>query len=413
MGCHRKELRKCAWLETGMTLKVMVYSHAWAPSVGGVQTVTVTLARGLTDWAKNHPGENVEVTLVTQTPIDGMDDRDVPFRVVRQPSKKELISLIRSADIIHIANPAFLPLAFGWLFRKPVVVEHDGYQSVCPNGLLLFEPDRSVCPGHFLTRRYGKCIQCNSEGKGWPGSFLSLVLTFPRRWLAARVKVNIAPTQHIARRTALPRTRVIPHGVPERSVLANAGTSANDGNVPYFAYVGRLVLEKGLPVLLRACAKLSENGYSFRLKIIGDGPERQHLENMTTDLDLRPRIDFLGSVPAESVPRLLNDAMAVIMPSIWEDVAPLVAYEQLMQGHLVIASDIGGLGEIVDGVGLKFPPGDANALTMCMRRVFEEPYLVSELRDKAQRRAAEAFTQQRMVADHVCVFKELAGIEAE
>jgi glycosyltransferase involved in cell wall biosynthesis len=396
-----------------MALKVMIYSHAWAPTVGGVQTVTITLAQGLTEWPGSHPGEDVEVTLVTQTAADGMDDRDVPFRVVRQPRKTELISLIRSTDVIHIANPAFLPLALGWLFNKPTVVEHDGYQSVCPNGLLIFEPDRSVCPGNFLARRYRKCIQCNSGGMGWLRSFLSLVLTFPRRWLAARAMVNIAPTQHIAGRIMLPRTRVIHHGVPCYSSLGDGRISANDNNAPYFAYVGRLVREKGIPVLLRACAKLSESGCLFRLKIIGDGTERERLEAMAKELGLRPSIDFLGSVPVGSIPGLLNGAMAVVMPSIWEDVAPLVAYEQLMQGRLVIASDIGGLGEIVDGLGLKFPPGDANALMMCMRRALEEPDLVKELQDKARRRAAEAFTQERMVTDHLCVFRELAGIDAE
>src|SRR5579862_8204856 len=130
VGCDSCELHRRAPIEGCMALKVMIYSHAWAPTVGGVQTVTTTLARGLTEWFGSHPGEDVEVTLVTQTAAGGMEDCDVPFRVVRQPRKTELISLIRSTDAIHIANPAFLPLALGWLFNKPTVVEHDGYQSV-------------------------------------------------------------------------------------------------------------------------------------------------------------------------------------------------------------------------------------------------------------------------------------------
>jgi glycosyltransferase involved in cell wall biosynthesis len=83
-----------------------------------------------------------------------------------------------------------------------------------------------------------------------------------------------------------------------------------------------------------------------------------------------------------------------------------------MHGHLVIASDLGGLGEIVDDVGLKFPAGDAEALAVCMRRVLEEPDLVKDLRSRALQRARAAFTLEHMVANHIGVFNELAGTSA-
>ena len=388
----------------------MIYTQAWAPLVGGVQTVTRDLATGLCDWARTHPGEAIDVTVVTQTPAGDMNDAELPFRVVRQSGMWKLLSLIRSADILHIANPAFVPLALGWLLGKRVVLEHDGYQSACPNGLLIFQPDRSVCPGHYLARRYAKCIQCNAGEMGWRKSVLSLLFTFPRRWLARRVAVNIAPTRHVGKRVALPKTRFIPHGVPRYSSAAiSPSQPANSHDVPYFAYAGRLVVEKGLPVLLRACSILSEQGLLFHLKIVGDGTERIQLERMAGELGLESRVEFLGSALVENIPRLLSGTVAVIIPSIWEDVAPLVAYEQLMHGHLVITSDIGGLGEIVDGLGLKFPPGDAEALAVCMRRVLEDPDLVTSFRRMASQRAQESFTLERMVADHLFVFKELAG----
>jgi glycosyltransferase involved in cell wall biosynthesis len=80
-----------------------------------------------------------------------------------------------------------------------------------------------------------------------------------------------------------------------------------------------------------------------------------------------------------------------------------------MHGRLAIVSDIGGLGEIVDGVGLKFPPGDAQVLADCMRRAAEEPGFAADVRKRAQQRAQEAFTLERMVENHLGVYKELAG----
>lgn len=387
-------------------MKLLIYTHVWKPVLGGVQTVTADLAEGFTAWGTAHPGENVDVTIATETPTGNMNDAVLPFRVVRQPEWGKLASLMREADVIHIANPALKPLLLARWLRKPTVIEHDGYQAACPNGLFLFQPDRTVCPGYFLARRYGKCLECNSAEMGTLKSFVRVVLTFPRRWLAQRVDVNVAPTAHIGRRIALPNTRVIHHGVPQYFHPA-AHAAGNNVKPPYFAYVGRLVIEKGLPVLLNACAELARDGRDFRMKIVGDGTERANLESMARDLNLDSRLDFLGAFPVAEVQGLLGDAAAVIMPSIWEDVAPLAAYEQLMHGQLVIASDIGGLGEIVDGVSLKFPAGDSHALAACMRRVLNEPDMARDLKALAQKRALDAFTQERMIADHLAVYREL------
>ena len=87
--------------------------------------------------------------------------------------------------------------------------------------------------------------------------------------------------------------------------------------------------------------------------------------------------------------------------------APVAASEMLIQGHLVIASDIGGLGEIVDGVGLKFPAGDAVALESCMRQVLENSELANELRLKARRRGEEIFGEKRMVEEHARLYQAL------
>lgn len=388
-------------------MKLLIYAHSWAPSVGGIETVTMVLALGLANWKATDAGEAIEVTLVTQASANGMDDSALPFRVVRQASQGELAKLVRSADIIHIANPAFMPLFWGWLFRRPVVLEHDGYQSICPNGLLVHEPDRSVCPGHFMAGRYGECVRCNSVSLGWVKSLRSLLLSFPRRWLSRRVARNIAPTNHIGRRIALPRTQIMYHGVPDLASPCPANRTEGDETLPCFAYVGRLVMEKGVPVFLLASKKLSQNGYSFLLRIIGDGSERSRLEQMTEALGLRSRTEFVGAVRADAMAGFLEQATAVVMPSVWEDVAPLAASELLMQGHLVIASDIGGLGEIVDGAGLRFPAGDSDALEACMRQVLDNPKMASALRLKARQRGIEVFSEKRMVEEHAHLYQTL------
>ena len=149
-----------------MKLNLLLYSYDWLPLVGGVQSVTADLAEGLSEWSSVHKDDVVSVTLITQTPGLGMDDSKLPFAVIRRPRLAELINQVWSADVVHLANPALLPLALAWLLRKPTVVEHHGYQSICPNGILLYGPDTSICPGHFMAGRYGKCYKCNSARMG-------------------------------------------------------------------------------------------------------------------------------------------------------------------------------------------------------------------------------------------------------
>lgn len=388
-------------------MKLLIYTHAFAPMIGGIETYTMLLAQGLCQ-ATPSGADSFEVTVVTQAVANGMDDSILPFRVVRRPGVAQLACLVWETDVVHIANPAFLPMLFAWFLRKPTAVEHDGYQSACPNGLLFHEPTHSDCTGHFLAHRYRECLRCNSGNSGKWGSFRMLLLTFPRRWLCSRMSVNIGASHHVAGRVAMPRTQVIYHGVPISPAVPQSDEPPTSSGA-CFAYVGRMVREKGVPVLLRAAQLLATQGYGFRLKLIGDGPVRSDLERMTDELGLRGRTVFTGFLQGQALEEALREATAAVMPSIWEDVSPLASTEHMMGGRLLIASDLGGLGELVDGAGLKFAAGNAEALAECLRRVLEDPNLVRELGAKARARALKLFAQDRMVSDHMRLYFQIAS----
>jgi glycogen synthase len=390
-----------------MRIKLLMYSHDWFPLLGGVQTVTLSLAEGLVQWGQTHAGESFELIFATQTMRDGMDDAKLPFKVVRRPSAKELFGLLRWADVVDLAGPTVLPLALTWMLKKPTVLEHHGYQSVCPNGLLVYEPTHTVCPGHFMASRYHKCVQCNKKEMGLVGSIRSLGLTFPRRWLAKRVTTNVGVSPYVAQRIDLPRTIAIWNGVSATPVPEYGGEAEFDGRCVCFGYLGRLVTEKGLPVLLRASRDLAAKGYSFRLRIVGDGPERANLEKMAQEYGLADRTEFVGSVPATAIKETLNGVSVIVMPSVWEDVAPLVAMEQLMEGRLLVASDIGGLGQIAADGGLLFPAGDADALSKLMLQILTDPVWAFNLGKRGRQRALTTFTVERMIAEHVDRYRSL------
>jgi glycosyltransferase involved in cell wall biosynthesis len=391
-----------------MPARVLIYTHAFAPKVGGVETVVMSLATGLAGLTSVDRLASLDITVVTPTPRGQFDDESLPFRLVRQPSVAQLAHLIRAADIVHLAGPAFLPLLLGLFFRTPLVIEHHGYQAVCPNGLLLHTPTRTACPGYFMTRQYCQCLCCNAVDRGWLKSMSMLLTTFPRRWMCGLVRRNIAITHHVAMRLQLPRCQIIYHGV-EDTLAARRHPLSVPANAVCFAYVGRLVSEKGLTLLVEAARRLKDQGYEFRLKFIGDGPERQRLEDLTAAFGLREEVAFTGFLKTEALQKAVEDAQAVVMPSLWEETAGLAAMEQMMRGRIVIASDIGGLRELVEGVGLKFPVGDVDRLASCMKRVLDEPNLTKVLGQKARQRAHQLFLEERMVAQHRGVYWEAVG----
>jgi glycosyltransferase involved in cell wall biosynthesis len=143
------------------------------------------------------------------------------------------------------------------------------------------------------------------------------------------------------------------------------------------------------------------------VKFIGDGPERSGLQASVEAFGLSQRVFFTGYLHGKLLESALSDVTAVVMPSIWEETAGLSAIEQMMRGRLVIAADIGGLGEMVGEAGLKFQAGDADGLALCMKRVLNEPALTSVLGEKARARALQLFREDRMVADHVALYREL------
>src|ERR1700680_4942057 len=250
-------------------MKLLIYSHFFAPTMGGVENIVLSLARGLTELQSPEGLAEFEITLVTQTPRGSFDDQALPFAVVRQPNLMRLWSMIRASDVIHVAGPAIAPVALGRLARKPVVIEHHGYQAICPNGLLSYQPERTICPGHFQERRYWECWRCQNYELSPQRSLFNLLQMFPRSWLVRRAARNLAITRHVRDRHKLPRTEMVYYGIEDplargRSILP----VANPTDKISFAFVGRFVPEKGIPVLVEAVRQLISEGEAFDVRLI-------------------------------------------------------------------------------------------------------------------------------------------------
>jgi glycosyltransferase involved in cell wall biosynthesis len=388
-------------------MKLLIYSHSFAPSIGGVETSVFALAQGLSELRRGEQPQ-FAITIATQSLAHEFDDSFLRFAVIRRPTIGNLWRVIRHSDVIHIAGPALTPLLLGFLARKPIVVEHHGYQAICPNGILIHQPDGTICPGHFQARRYAECLRCQSTQLPVHRSVLSLLLTSLRFVLVRKAAKNLAITGHVRERHKLANTQIVYYGIEDPGTRVDSNFASSRKSI-CFAFVGRFVPEKGIPVLLQAARQLMAESALFKVVLIGDGPERAMLENIISRDQMQKHVRITGYLRGAELEQSLRDVDVVVMPSVWEETAGLAAIEQMMRGRLVIASDIGGLGEVVGDAGLRFAAGDSAALAVCMRRALQEPSLIERFGRSARLRALSFFTRKRMIEEHQSVYEHVVN----
>ena len=146
--------------------------------------------------------------------------------------------------------------------------------------------------------------------------------------------------------------------------------------------VGRLIPLKAYDILLQALTILAGRGYSFRLSLAGDGPEREPLAKLATGLGIGDRVHLLGEV--DDVPQCLQSAHIMVHPSRSEGMSNTIL-EGMAAGLPVVAAHTGGTPEIVQDrqTGLLVPPDDPLALAEALACLLDTPGLREQLGNAA------------------------------
>ncbi len=208
------------------------------------------------------------------------------------------------------------------------------------------------------------------------------------------------------------RAAVIPNGVDtsqfvaalERSEAREAlALSPRDVSI---GLVGRLTVQKGQEVLLRAAPRVLAALPAARFLMVGDGEDRGRLEALATRLDLANRVRFLGT--RRDVPLLMRALDIFVLPSHWEGM-PISLLEAMAAGLPVVASNVTGSREaVVDAeTGLLVPPGDAGALAEAIIRVGSDPDFALRLGKAARERVMVTYSVDAMVAATAAVYEDL------
>jgi len=191
-------------------------------------------------------------------------------------------------------------------------------------------------------------------------------------------------------------------GLPEEKIFVKPNflsnpSEPNYSNGGYVVFIGRLSSEKGLNTLISTFKILKYITYDhFSLKIIGDGPQRKHLENMVRAKNIH-NIEFIGRRSFDECMEFLKNSMFMVMPSICYEGFPLVIGEAFACGKPVIASKLGALTELIeDGkTGLLFEPRNPKDLASKIKMMLENKGNCIEMGKKARKEFEKKYTAEK------------------
>lgn len=302
-------------------MKILHYSPAFLPHVGGLELNVANIATRLQRLGH-------EVTIVTQTASAEPDN--FPFRVVRRPSVLELLRWTLWCDVFFQANISLRGLWPLLLVRRPWAVSHHSWY-------------------------------CQTEGRiAWQDRLKRFVL----RWAAASVAVSRA----VADDLDVPSTVILnPYRDDLFRVLPGVERTRD------LLFVGRLVSDKGIDLLVEALALLAARGMRPGLTIVGTGPESPSIAEQSARLGVNGQIRMLGPLAGEDLVRQMNEHHILVVPSRYQEPFGIVALEGIACGCLVVGSAGGGLKEAIGPCGLTFPNGDASALAALLGGLLADP----------------------------------------
>jgi glycogen(starch) synthase len=173
-------------------------------------------------------------------------------------------------------------------------------------------------------------------------------------------------------------------------------------------FIGRLVREKGVQVLLEAVSHLISKNIKCKLIIAGRGPFEDNLKQTATSLGIYPNVYFTGYIDDQTRNRLYSISDTAVFPSFYEPFG-IVALEGMAAGTPVITTDAGGLNEIIEsGVdGIKVPVGDVQALAHAIERVLVDNDYAAALKQQGYIKAKTRYGWDVIAKDTIKVYRQV------
>lgn len=272
--------------------------------------------------------------------VPANDAEPFPFEIIRNPGWQKLLKLTQWCDIYFqgcVSLKGIWPLL---MIRRPLVVTHQTWY-------------------------------CRSDGSIGLQDYLKRYLT----QFSTNISASLALTKQLT------GSSTVIHNPYREDIFFKMPEILRDKDL---VFLGRLVSDKGVHLLLDALANLKALGLTPTLNIIGSGPEESNLRQQVKQLNLAAQVNFVGVKVEKELAQLLNAHQILVVPSLWPEPFGIVALEGIACGCVVIGSEQGGLTDAIGPCGVTFPNGDVSALTQALFDLLTNPDRLAIYRKKAE-----------------------------
>ncbi len=211
------------------------------------------------------------------------------------------------------------------------------------------------------------------------------------------------------------KTIVIYNGVdegrfsPRKSSTSIRAEFGLDEEAAVVGTVSSLTPHKGHEYLIQAASLVQDTFPSVKFLVVGDGPLRIKLEEQAKNLNIHPSVIFTGT--RKDIPEILSLLDVFVLPSHTREGLGIVIIEAMAAEKPVVATDIGGIPEVVDDgeTGLLVPPGDPEALSKAITTLLQDPSRAKTMGEKGRTRVKEMFTTTKMLSEIEHVYQSLTS----
>jgi len=204
------------------------------------------------------------------------------------------------------------------------------------------------------------------------------------------------------------RARV--HRTSKPSVVLQRSARRPSQPALVIGYVGRLVEEKGVELLMKAVAGLKG---PWEMKVLGTGPDRLRFEKMAQWLGVESRVTFDQQLPSTHMPNYLSGLDVLVLPSLtrpnWKEQFGRVLIEAMACEVVTVGARSGAIPEVMGDAGLLFDEGDEAGLRARLQQLLDDVSLRAQLRERGKTRVLENYTHAAIAAHTVEVYRRLRG----
>jgi glycosyltransferase involved in cell wall biosynthesis len=309
------------------------------------------------------------------------------------PMDARLGGLRPAADaVVHLHQVDDPKIAVALRRSAPVAVSAHGY-TACTSGVYYFDPGQECTRGHGVG-----CVP-NLLARGC--AHTRYRKTLPRKFVNATrgraalraadvaVSYSSAVDRHLAA-NGLQRRAIVPY-FPTMAPQRGSGHEHRRRVV----FAGRMVVPKGVDVLLRAAAEVDAE-----FVLCGEGRELEAMRALATQLGVQERVRFSGWLDADGLAHELAEASLLVLPSLWPEPFGIVGIEAFAAGRPAVASASGGVRDwLEDGTnGIAVPPGDVQALARALDELLSDPDRQRRMGEAGRETVARSFTPAHHVA---------------